>query len=244
MIRKQLGYINRNLGYISNYIKNDISALKCLKHNEYKKLLVINELYKQQREMFIEKKHSVNDRIVSISQPHVRPIIRGKARVKTEFGMKVSASIVNGYTHFDRIDWNAYHEGEDLKLHIQKYKERHGCLPESIHADRAYGTRANRKYCKDLGIRFAGISLGRPKKNPTKKEKQLTRKDEGVRVEVEGKFGVLKRRYSLRTIMSKLSETSFTTALMGVFVMNAEKILKDIFLFLFQMLFWEKNYSF
>ncbi|MET3212192.1 UNVERIFIED_CONTAM: hypothetical protein ABIC26_005214 [Paenibacillus sp. PvR008] len=34
--------------------------------------------YRQQREMADQKKHSVADRMVSIEQPHVRPIVRGK----------------------------------------------------------------------------------------------------------------------------------------------------------------------
>ena len=43
--------------------------------------------------MFDTKKHSLENRIVSISQPHVR----GKTKAPTEFGAKVEISVVNGY---------------------------------------------------------------------------------------------------------------------------------------------------
>ncbi len=36
-----------------------------------------------------------DDRIVSIHQPHVRPIIRGKANKSAEFGAKLSASLIS-----------------------------------------------------------------------------------------------------------------------------------------------------
>lgn len=48
-----------------------------LKHKE--QLQVIKELYRQQQYMYKNKTHRVENRIVSISQPHVRPIVRGKS---------------------------------------------------------------------------------------------------------------------------------------------------------------------
>ena len=43
--------------------------------------------------MYRKKKHKVEDRIVSISQSWVRPIVRGKANAPVEFGAKVSISM-------------------------------------------------------------------------------------------------------------------------------------------------------
>ena len=68
----------------------------------YRKLLVTSELYRQQQEMFDADKRRVDDRIVNLSKPHVRPIIRGKAGKKTEFGAKISISDVNGFVDVDR----------------------------------------------------------------------------------------------------------------------------------------------
>ena len=50
----------------------------------------------------------IDDRIVSISQPHVRPIKRGKAGADKEFGAKLSASLVDGYCFLDHMSWDSY----------------------------------------------------------------------------------------------------------------------------------------
>ena len=42
----------------------------------------------------------------ALSQPHVRPIKRGKAGKDTEFGAKLSLSLVDGFGFVDRISWN------------------------------------------------------------------------------------------------------------------------------------------
>jgi IS5 family transposase len=40
------------------------------------------------------KTHSLVDRIVSIHQPQVRPIVRGKEKSKVELGSKINVSLV------------------------------------------------------------------------------------------------------------------------------------------------------
>jgi IS5 family transposase len=41
---------------------------------------VVHTLYEQQHQMFKAGETRIADRIVSIHEPHVRPIMRGKAR--------------------------------------------------------------------------------------------------------------------------------------------------------------------
>lgn len=94
--------------------------------------------------MFRERKHSVKDRIVSINQPHVRPI--GKAATPVEFGAKISVSVADGIAYLDRLSWDAFNESEDLVTQVEKFKERFGHYPASVHADKIYGTRENRKF--------------------------------------------------------------------------------------------------
>lgn len=97
-IRKQLGYVHRNLKTIEKL--SGKSFLLLLSKQQYRNLLVIHEAYRQQRWMYANNQNRIDDRIVSISQPHVRPIKRGKAKAATEFGAKISASLVNGYAFF------------------------------------------------------------------------------------------------------------------------------------------------
>jgi len=98
-VRKQLQYVQRNLRHIENLAQE--TGLTGLSKRKYRNLLVIQEAYHQQKSMYDQKIHRVSDRIVSISQPHVRPIVRGKAGKPVEFGMKVSVSVVEGYTFID-----------------------------------------------------------------------------------------------------------------------------------------------
>lgn len=57
----------------------------------------IRTVYEQQKYMYDNRTHSVPDRIVSVSQPFVRPIVRGKAGKPVEFGAKLeSVSLTDG----------------------------------------------------------------------------------------------------------------------------------------------------
>jgi len=247
-IRKQLSYLGRNLKSIAE--QNKMISLLQLSHQQYKKLLVISEVYRQQKYMYDHRSLRIDDRIVSINKPHVRPIKRGKAGSSTEFGAKISASVVEGFVFADRISWNNFNESTDLIDQITTYKARHGFYPESIHADKLYRTRGNRRFCKKHGIRMSGPRLGRPPK-PTEENKaklqeasRQARQDELDRIPIEGKFGLGKRRYGLNRIMTKLSFTSKTAIALTFLVMNLEKWLKAIFLFLFQgrsFYFWVKR---
>ena len=227
-IRKQLQYLSRNLRYIEEL--GGKGGLGRLSKKESKDLVVIKELYKQQKYMYENRVHSVGNRIVSISQSHVRPIVRGKIASPVEFGAKISVSVVDGYVFLDRLSWENYNEGLDLKGQVEKYKERYGYYPESVHADKIYRNRENRKFCEKLGIRLSGPPLGRPKKKRDKEKEKLVRQDEIDRIAVEGKFGNGKRKYGLSRIMSKRADTSESSIAMIILVMNMEKILRD-FLF-------------
>lgn len=55
--------------------------------------LAVQKLYEQQKYMFDNNTHRVDGRIVSISQPYIRPIVRGKARSPVEFGARYDVSI-------------------------------------------------------------------------------------------------------------------------------------------------------
>lgn len=231
MIRKQIGYVSRNLKTIKRLSK--VSSLTLLNKHQYKNLLVIHELLRQQKWMHEQRVNRIDNRIVSISQPHVRPIKRGKAHASTEFGAKISASLVNGYCFLDRLDWNNYNESGDLEGQIEAYRKRFGFYPSSVHADKIYRNRNNIKFCKDHGIRLSGPRLGRPPKLLSKKHQQQkqSRQDEIDRIPIEGKFGQAKRRFSLSRIMCKLAKTSETAIAIIFLVMNLEKMLKVLLLF-------------
>jgi hypothetical protein len=175
--------------------------------------------------MYENKTNSIPGRIVSINQPHVRPIVRGKMGKSVEFGSKVSISCSGGFGFIDMISWDNYNEGTLLKHQIELYKKRHGFYPKEILADKIYRSRENRRLCKDLGIKLSGPPLGRPKAGESR-DKYF---DEGDRNPVEGKLGEGKRRYGLGEIMGKLPETSEAMMQMIFISMNLNKILREIY---------------
>ena len=219
-IKKQLQYLNRDLKYIDNMIKNGAKLVN-LKKKEYKDLLVIHELYRQQRDMFDRGERKIENRIVSISQPHVRPIVRGKAAANTEFGAKITVSIVDGFSNIDHIDWESYNESTVLKDSIEKHKERYGVYPETVEADKIFRTRDNISYCKRRGIKMSGSRLG--------KSLETEKENASIRNAIEGKFGEGKRKYGLGRIMAKLENTSTTVIAVIILVMNLEKRLRLLF---------------
>jgi IS5 family transposase len=134
--------------------------------------------------------------------------------------------------YLDRISWDAYNESTDLQKQAEAFKVRTGSYPESIHADKIYRTRDNLRWCQKRNIRLSGPPLGRRPSEESERAilRQQQRIDEKIRIDIEGRFGTAKRRYSLDRIMTKLRRTSETTIAMIFLVMNLDKILRDLLL--------------
>lgn len=230
-IQQQLQYIKRNLSHIEKLLIEGAS-LGHLNKLEYKKLLVVTEIYRQQLWMHENKTNRIEDRIVSINQPHIRPIVRGKAGSSVEFGAKISASCVDRYVFIDYLSWDNFNESNYFIERVESFKEKTGYYPESVHVDKIYRTRKNRAFCKEKGIRISGVPLGRPTKNISEKAKKQAQEDERIRNAIEGKFGQGKRRFSLNKIMTKLPSGSATTIAIIFLVMNLSALARE-FLYLF-----------
>jgi transposase, IS5 family len=228
-IGKQLNYVRRNLGHIDALIAAGAS-LSELDRQAYRKLLVVSELFRQQQQMYETKQHRVDDRIVSLSQPHVRPIVRGKAGTPVEFGAKIAVSCVAGYVFLDRLSWDNFNESGDLPQQVERFKQRFGHYPESVHADQIDRTRANRKYCRERGIRLSGPPLGRPAVEETASIRKQAQADANIRNQIEGKFGQGKRRFSLARVMAKLAPTAETSIAITFLLMNLERRLTPFIL--------------
>lgn len=188
----------------------------------HKRLEVIPLVYAQQKQMYDSHTHKCEDRIVSLEQPHVRPIQRGKRPNPTEFGQKLHLSVVDGFTYLEQTCWSNYNEGSDLIAAVEDYHRKFGCYPEAVLADKIYQTRANRAFCKEKGIRLTGPALGRPKTGEAdRKQKRQMYKDACDRNAVEGRNGNAKRRFGLDLIAAKLDETAKTEAALILTAMNA-----------------------
>ena len=225
-VGQQLNYVSRNLKKVELLLTDYNSTDWIFTKHELKYLQVIQEVYRQQREMHSVKTHSTANRIVSIHQPHVRPMVRGKAGANVEFGSKIGVCIHNGLTHLDNLSWDSYNETEDLKTSANNYKKRNGHFPAKINADQIYITRENRTWCKENNIQLNGKPLGRPTEQTKERIKEL-RQAVGERNCIEGKFGQAKRWYGMGCIHAKLKTTSESMIGAIVVVLNLIRLLKQ-----------------
>lgn len=116
--------------------------LVTLSSKRYRQLLVIQELCRQQLWMYTYRcYYRIADHLVSLSQPHVRPIVRGKAVSSVEFGVKISVSLVDGVSFVERISWDAYNEFMGLVQQIDAFRRCFGHDLASVHVDQVYCTR-------------------------------------------------------------------------------------------------------
>lgn len=233
-IKKQLNYISRDLSYIKSYLE------KCttipFDRKTYKDFLVIQTLFEQQKTMFVNRVHCIEDRIVSIAQPHVRPMVRGKKAQNVEFGAKINVSLVNGFAYIEKLSWNAYNEGTELIQCVKNYVRKFGYLPKKVLADKIYCNRENRRILKEYGIELAAKPLGRPSKQAAD-----NRIRPGERNPIEGKFGEAKTRYGMNKIYAKLQQTSESWIAFTFLVLNLANLSRRALLSLFCKLFYIKN---
>lgn len=219
-IKQQLQYIRRDRAYIDAFLEAGVE----LTPKQAALLKVIDEVCKQQLYMYENKAHSVPDRIVSISQPYIRPIVRGKAAAPVEFGAKLDLSIdESGLARLERLSFDAYNESDVLIGAIERYKERTGHYPERALADKIYRNRDNLAYCRLHGIRLSGPSLGRPRKNAAT-DKKMEYVDNADRIEVERSFSLAKRCYGLGMIKTRLDSTTRSSIALSILTMNVARL--------------------
>ena len=227
--KQQLNFLRRNQKHIDTVIQDHPDEWeKALPRWQRERLTVIRSLYAQQRKMYESGSTRIDDRIVSLSQPWVCPIVRGKQNAPVEFGAKVGMSDIDGFLRIELLSWDAFNECHTLRDSVEAYRKAYGHYPERVLADTIYRTRDNLRYCKEHGIHLNGPRLGKPPKDPAirKQELQLEWQESGERGDIERRFGISKRCYSLGRIIAKLMHTSEIMIHMSVLTLNLQKRLK------------------
>ena len=236
-IKKLLQYIRRNVDFINKF---ELAGKRISIKNKNKLDIVLN-VYNQQKEMYQNKTHRCEDRIVSLSEPFVRPIVRGKTKSPVEFGAKLDLSIDNnGNARVEKISFDAYNESEILKEIIERYYERNGYYPERLLADQIYRNKKNLQYCNERNIRMSGIPLSKQKLSPNIEDKKVTKKDNIDRIEVERTFSLAKRKFGLGKIWTKLENTSKSSIILSIIVLNLNH-LANILLTIFNYMIFRRE---
>lgn len=200
------------------------AGMPLLSQQERSYLKTIRKVLLQQKWMEENPGRSVKDRIVSLSKPYVRPIVRGKENKRVEFGMKTHMLQVDGFCFIDIMDFKAFNECKRLKVSTLKHKQHFKKLHQ-LGADGIYATNENRRYITSKQI-FSCF----PKKGPkteSKEEKKLRSLISTQRATVmEGSFGNHKQHYGVAKVKARGEKREKLWVFFATMTANAVKMSK------------------
>jgi len=221
MQKSLLQYLRRNIKQMTDLLAQVTEKGHVVSTKVSEKFAIVKEIYQQQKHMYMNKLKTIEHRIVSFHKTHVRPIVRNKSGKKVEFGAKVAMSHVDGYLFVDHYNNENFNEGTKLETAIANYNERFGKNPNYVSMDQIYGSRGNRTYLSDRGIRSSVKPLGRKKKNESRDKDHRWRKSkQKERNRIEGAFGYTKEKYLLRKVRARTPKTEYSWLRFGLLSHN------------------------
>lgn len=170
--------------------KADKKAFKKLKT----KLETAKQIYSQQTDWYKNKK--IENRIVSFHRPSVRPIFRGKAQKKTEFGVKAFCSIMGKALILSKTSYANFYDGKGFKESISDMRNKKYSVKEVI------GDKGNGGMCgflKENNITDGIEKRGKRKKDPPIPKKRFAK----ARNKMEGAFGIVKNVFIKNGLRAK-----------------------------------------
>ena len=184
-------------------------------------LLNATRVYRQQKNHFKsgDSRESIPNRIVSVSKPYIRPIVRGKETKTVEFGAKCNNILIDGISFIEKLSFNAFNEGTRLKHCVSLSEKLTGVPVKKIGGDQGYSGNDNRTFCKENGIETSFTQKGRTGKNEVKNatKRELAR----IRTTaMEGSFGTQKEHYGLRKIAARIKSTEIMLIFFGIHTAN------------------------
>jgi IS5 family transposase len=217
--KQMLQYVRRNIKHLKDAIEKIKARGGKVKEHIREKLGVAEKIFNQQWEMYKRKINRVDDRIVSLDRPYVRPIKRGKQGKKTEFGGKGALVEVGGFLFLDHFEHRAFAEEELLSDHLAGYMDRFGKLPPYASMDAKYGTEENRELAEELGVRASFKRRGRKPKTVDSQDRWFKKKQR-ERNRIEGGFGNGKEHYRLDGVRYSIKDGSEIWVRAGILAMN------------------------
>lgn len=220
MTRRLLALLDKILGEIRRQMRIHPDE-GLLDDKQLDILETVTRVYRQQTNHFKsgDSRESIPNRIVSISKPYVRPIVRGKETKTVEFGAKCNNILIDGISFIEKLSFNAFNEGTRLRHCISLAQKLTGVPVKKIGGDQGYSGNANRTFCKDHKIETSFTQKGRAGTNEVKNatKRELAR----VRATVmEGSFGTQKEHYGLRKIAARIKSTEIILIFFGIHTAN------------------------
>ena len=227
MTRRLLDLLGKILKEIRRMERETDEAGKLLTVREKGDLDIITKMYRQQKKHFQSKdcRESIPDRIVSISKPYVRPIVRGKEVKNVEFGAKVNNILVDGISFIEKLSFNAFSEGTRLVHCLKMHKRLFGVEAKKIGGDTGYAGTENRDYCKAHGIQTSFVKRGRPFSEDKKEKDKVRQELARVRATaMEGSFGTQKEHYDLKRVKARTKLTEILYIFFGIHTANVVQL--------------------
>jgi len=228
--RRSARLIHRTRGQLLRFLRRNVAQVEAVADLSCAavrgRLHIVKELYRQQHVMWKHKLRTVPGRIVSLHQPQVRAMVRGKDGRDVEFGPKVLLSHIDGYCFLDHVAYEPYNEALHAGKSIAGYKERFGRKPEVIVGDGIFGNRDNRAMLNELGIQDAFKPLGRPGPEAKAKRPWLRKMQKRRNGVMEGIIGVCKSAYGLDRMHYRVSGCEEIWTRMCLMGMNLETALR------------------
>ena len=195
-----------------------------LSQKQMERKALIEQVYEQQLRHFQDPTAKIPNRIVSLAQPWIRPIVRGKEIKKVEFGPKVHLFNVDGISFVEHFSFDAFNESKRLESTIDLHENYFGTC-RYLAADKIYGTNANRKACLRITTTF--VPKGRKPKHPDVQKQQIQKRLRAARAsQMEGAIGNEKQHYGLHKIKATRPDTQKLWLCFGVWTASAVKISK------------------
>jgi AGCS family alanine or glycine:cation symporter len=220
MIMRLLALLGKILGEIRRQMRVHPDE-ELLNYKQLDMLETVTRVYRQQKNHFKsgDSRESIPNRIVSLSKPYIRPIVRGKETKIVEFGAKCNNILIDGISFIEKLSFNAFNEGTRLKHCVSLSKKLTGVDVKKIGGDQGYSGNDNRTFCKENGIETSFTQKGRTGKNEVKNatKRELAR----VRATaMEGSFGTQKEHYGLRKIAARIKSTEIMLIFFGIHTAN------------------------
>lgn len=203
-------------------------AIKLSLKKEQRLKTIVNVYEQQHTKAYGDQAAQIKDRIVSLSKPYIRPIVRGKETKPVEFGAKVNKVLIDGISFIEHLSFDAFNEGTRFKeaIHVQRKlfgKCTHHC------ADGIYATNANRTYCTSEHITTNFVPKGKQKAEHIEQAtimRTVLNKERATRL--EGSFGNEKNHYLLQKVNARNEHTEKCWIFFGILTANASIISQRI----------------
>ena len=139
LTRRLLNLLGKILKETRRLERENTGVENVLTSRQKSDLEIITRMYRQQKNHFEnnDPRESVKDRIVSLSKPYVRPIVRGKEVKSVEFGAKCNNILVDGLSFIEKLSFNAFNEGTRLPHCLKMHRRLFGVDAKKVRQGRS-----------------------------------------------------------------------------------------------------------